>query len=39
MHIEEFIKQYTQTEVEKVERRDVLARFQNKCAIQNISAH
>jgi len=27
MHIDEFIKSYTQTEVDKVERRDVLARF------------
>ena len=39
MHIDEFIYQYTQVEVDKVERRDVLARFQNKTAIQNISVH
>jgi len=27
MHIDEFITQYTNTEVEKIQRRDVLARF------------
>ena len=27
MHIDEFINQYTPMEVEKIERRDVLARF------------
>jgi len=39
MHIDEFIKTYTEGEVEKVERRDVLTRFQNKTAMQNIVAH
>ena len=39
MHIDEFIYQYTQSEVDRIERRDVLARFQNKTAIQNISVH
>ena len=39
MHIDEFIKQYTQQEVEKVERKDVLSRFQNKLAVQNIASH
>lgn len=38
MHIDEFIQMYTNTEQEKVERRDVMARFQNKSAVQNISA-
>ena len=33
MHIDEFIATYTPLEVEKVERRDVLGRFQNKLAI------
>ena len=33
MHIEEFIAQYTQQEAEKIERRDVLSRFQQKSAI------
>ena len=33
MHIDEFIMQYTHSEVEKIERRDVLARFQNKIAV------
>jgi hypothetical protein len=33
MHIDEFIQMYTPTEVEKIERRDVLKRFQNKMAI------
>jgi len=37
MHIDEFIKSYTNTEVEKIERRDVLERFQNKAAISSIT--
>ena len=37
MHIDEFIRQYTPQEVEKIERKDVLARFSNKLAVQNIS--
>ena len=39
MHIDEFINTYTDSEVEKYERRDVMLRFQNKAAIQNIVAH
>lgn len=38
MHIDEFIQMYTNTEQEKLERRDVLSRFQNKSTVQNISA-
>ena len=37
MHIDQFIEQYTQGEVEKVERKDPLARFVNKLTIQNIA--
>ena len=33
MHIDEFVQQYTQTEADKIERRDVIARFQNKSAV------
>ena len=33
MHIDEFIAQYTESECEKVARRDVLARFYNKTAV------
>jgi hypothetical protein len=39
MHIDEFIRQYTTQEVEKVERKDALSRFQNKLAVQNIASH
>ena len=39
MHIEEFIHQYTNTEVEKVERKDVLHRFQQKTAVQKIAVN
>ena len=39
MHIDEFIQQYTPSEVEKIERRDVIERFQNKIKVQNITAH
>ena len=39
MHIEDFINQYTSAEVERIERKDVISRFSNKIAIQNISAH
>jgi len=37
MHIEEFITKYTLSEVEKIERKDVLAKFGNKMAIQYIA--
>jgi len=30
---------YTNQEVDKVERKDVIQRFQNKLALQNISSH
>ena len=39
MHIHDFIDMYTTSEVERIERKDVLQRFQNKIAVQNISAH
>ena len=39
MHIDEFIYQYTDTEVEKIQRSNPLDRFQNKLAVQNISAN
>jgi len=39
MHIDQFIKQYTLGEVEKIERKDVFSRFKNKIAIQDISEH
>lgn len=38
MHIDDFIQQYTQQEVEKIERKDVINRFSTKTAIQNISS-
>ena len=37
MHINDFIEQYSATELEKIERRDVISRFQNKLAIQKIT--
>jgi len=39
MGIEEFINSYTANEVEKVERKDVLKRFQTKLQIQKIGAY
>lgn len=33
LHIDEFIKEFTTNEQERIERRDVLARFHNKMAI------
>jgi hypothetical protein len=33
MQIEEFIKQYTMLEVDKIERKDVLQKFMNKATI------
>ena len=39
MGIEEFINQYTPEEVEKVQRKDVFAKFQNKMKVQYISAN
>ena len=38
MHIDDFIDAYTPLEVERIERRDVVSRFQNKIAAQKISA-
>ena len=38
MHIEDFIEQYTQGEVEKIERRaDVMTRFDQKLSMQKIT--
>ena len=37
MHIDEFVQQYTPLEVEKVERKDVVGRFQNKAQLQRIA--
>lgn len=39
MGIEEFIQQYTPEEVDKVTRKDVFSKFQNKMKVQYISAH
>ena len=30
LHIDDFLEQYTQLEVDKIQRKDVLARFENK---------
>ena len=39
MHIDDFIEQYTPTEIEKIERRgDVIGRFGNKLTMQKISS-
>lgn len=38
MHIDDFIEQYTPLELEKIERHDVTARFQNKLQIQKITS-
>ena len=37
MHINDFIEQYSISEADKIERRDVMSRFQNKLAIQKIT--
>jgi len=37
MSIDDFLELYTDIEVDKLERRDVIQRFQNKLAIQKIS--
>ena len=37
MGIDQFITQYTNGEVDKIDRRNVLERFQKKIAVQNIS--
>lgn len=37
MGIDQFISQYTGGEVDRVDRRNVLERFQKKIAVQNIS--
>lgn len=36
MHIGDFIDQYTYSEVQRIERRDVFDRFQNKLQMQKI---
>jgi len=33
MHIADFIYQYTESEVEKIERKDVVGRFKQKIAL------
>ena len=33
MHIDDFIKQYTNFETDKIDRKDVLQRFKNKVSI------
>ena len=38
MFIKDFIEQYTPTEVEKIARKDVMGRFQNKKLMQR-AAH
>lgn len=38
MHINDFIEQYSMTEADKIERRDVISRFQNKLSIQKITS-
>ena len=37
MGIDEFIEKYTESEVDKIQRRDVIDRFSKKKAIQNIA--
>ena len=39
MHIDEFIEKYTELEVDKIQRRDVVERFNNKLMVQDISAN
>lgn len=37
MGVNEFIEQFTQSEVEKIERKDVRDRIRNKLSVQKIS--
>lgn len=37
MHIDEFIDQYTESEIQKVERNNVINRFHNKISMQKIA--
>lgn len=37
MGVNEFIEQYTYSEVEKIKRKDVLSRFSNKLNLQNVA--
>ena len=37
MHIREFIEKYTMSEVDKIERHDVMEKFSNKTYIQKIA--
>ena len=39
MHIDEFVEQFTDSELEKIDRRNVLDRFTDKVNVQNIVAH
>ena len=38
MHIDAFINKYTPIEVERIERKDVVSKFQNKMAEFNMNA-
>ena len=37
MHIEEFITQYTNSEIDKIDRKDVISRFSEKIKVQKIA--
>ena len=37
MLIQDFIEQYTSQEVDRIQRKDVISRFQNKLSLQNIT--
>jgi hypothetical protein len=37
MHIDEFVKQYTDSEMDRLDRRDPLTRFTNKTNVQSIA--
>lgn len=39
LHVREFINEFTQPEIDRLERSDVLTRFQTKQIVQNIAAH
>ena len=37
MLIHDFIEQYTNQEIDRIQRKDVISRFQNKLSLQNIT--
>ena len=37
MHIKEFMEKYTLSEVDKIERHDIMERFENKTYIQKVA--